>query len=787
MADKQLNVIALISGGKDSLYSILHCIRNGHRVVALANLHPPQTNTRDASGRQDGEEEDMDSYMYQTIGHSVIPLYESALGIPLYRAPILGSAVETGREYGHSSERAGAPEGGEGDETESLVPLLRAVMKDHPSANAVSAGAILSTYQRTRIENVATRLGLVSLAWLWMYPILPPPAERLECPMEMGSPAGLLEDMASCGCDARIVKVASGGLDERVLWANVSEKRKMGGVRARVVAGMRRFVVGSGSGEGIGIRGAVLGEGGEYETLAVDGPGFLWKGRIEVEGWDAGVGEGGVAFVRVRGARCVGKSEEERGGYGVEDVRVPGGLDDGFAKVFDGLRLGEYGGKGEGDGPKDTDSQSPAWDIRATESAGRGVYVISNLTATEPGSSAEQQMGGITQKLRSSLQSIPGRTTDDVVFSTILLRRMSDFTSINAIYSKLFTKPNPPARVTVACGDTLPEGVDIMASFSIDMSPRESRRGLHVQSRSYWAPANIGPYSQAICVPLGEGNSIEAGGGLVHVAGQIPLEPASMEVGNGPKDRGLFGPFGFRSVLSLQHLWRIGRAMDVQWWVGAVAFLAGGENVQARARIASEVWSVMNTREPEQPEGLSEEEEDEDLIVDAWDIKYGGKEDPSKGESTYPGLPDFSVVDDDDKGLKPPFFAVQVDELPRGSDIEWQSQGVRGCKVELMEEHMAGISTAYTVVGQRERVVVAYIGIGIECSGSGLGKAIKESVERAVQIWPSSSTFHAVIYTPQPVVEGVGQGQIIPCRSVYYSTGEKLAAGVVLQIRLGNE
>ncbi|KAH2141994.1 hypothetical protein KXV68_007084, partial [Aspergillus fumigatus] len=35
-----LNVIALISGGKDSLYSILHCIRNGHKVVALANLYP---------------------------------------------------------------------------------------------------------------------------------------------------------------------------------------------------------------------------------------------------------------------------------------------------------------------------------------------------------------------------------------------------------------------------------------------------------------------------------------------------------------------------------------------------------------------------------------------------------------------------------------------------------------------------------------------------------------------------------------------------------------------------
>jgi diphthine-ammonia ligase len=52
-----LNVVALISGGKDSLFSILHCQANGHNVVALANLHPA-----DAA---DGNE-DIDSYMSGT-------------------------------------------------------------------------------------------------------------------------------------------------------------------------------------------------------------------------------------------------------------------------------------------------------------------------------------------------------------------------------------------------------------------------------------------------------------------------------------------------------------------------------------------------------------------------------------------------------------------------------------------------------------------------------------------------------------------------------------------------
>ncbi|KAK2758841.1 hypothetical protein FQN53_008205, partial [Emmonsiellopsis sp. PD_33] len=275
MSQQQLNVIALISGGKDSLYSILHCLKNGHKVVALANLHPPlgcrehesatyaayrvsgalqhddgddqgadreveadvvqresENGDDDEEEEEDEEEEDIDSYMYQTVGHSIVPLYQSALGIPLYRAPIRGTALDTARDY--QTPSASAPRHGDNDndndnananananapaedETESLFRLLQHIMRAHPSANAVSAGAILSTYQRTRIENVAARLGLVPLAWLWMYPALPPPVERGV------SVVGLLEDMAACGCEARIIKIASGGLDVDDLWGDVA-------------------------------------------------------------------------------------------------------------------------------------------------------------------------------------------------------------------------------------------------------------------------------------------------------------------------------------------------------------------------------------------------------------------------------------------------------------------------------------------------------------------------------------------------------------------------------------
>ena len=33
-------VIGLVSGGKDSCFNMMHCIANGHEIVALATLTP---------------------------------------------------------------------------------------------------------------------------------------------------------------------------------------------------------------------------------------------------------------------------------------------------------------------------------------------------------------------------------------------------------------------------------------------------------------------------------------------------------------------------------------------------------------------------------------------------------------------------------------------------------------------------------------------------------------------------------------------------------------------------
>lgn len=49
---RTMRVIALVSGGKDSCYNMVQCVAEGHEIVALANLRPP-------------DKDEMDSYMFQ--------------------------------------------------------------------------------------------------------------------------------------------------------------------------------------------------------------------------------------------------------------------------------------------------------------------------------------------------------------------------------------------------------------------------------------------------------------------------------------------------------------------------------------------------------------------------------------------------------------------------------------------------------------------------------------------------------------------------------------------------
>lgn len=87
----------------------------------------------------------------------------------------------------------------------------------------------------------------------------------------------------------------------------------------------------------------------------------------------------------------------------------------------------------------------------------------------------------------------------------------STFSSANAAYASFFGI-SPPARACVGVGgigvglDCLTWVGELSGTLDNKMVGKKikgetgTRKALHVQSLSYWAPANIGPYSQAISV-----------------------------------------------------------------------------------------------------------------------------------------------------------------------------------------------------------------------------------------------------------------------------------------------
>ena len=98
-----MKVIALISGGKDSTMNMMKCVQDGHEIVALVNLRPPNSlsaqndanDTQSVTSNNQSIEQELDSYMYQSVGNELLNLYAQAIELPLYRANITGSVRNT--------------------------------------------------------------------------------------------------------------------------------------------------------------------------------------------------------------------------------------------------------------------------------------------------------------------------------------------------------------------------------------------------------------------------------------------------------------------------------------------------------------------------------------------------------------------------------------------------------------------------------------------------------------------------------------------------------------------
>jgi diphthine-ammonia ligase len=224
-----MTVTALVSGGKDSIYSAYLAETQGRTVDELVVLRP----------------EDPDSMMFHTPNLSLVALQAEAWG---------------------KSYRSVAVEGR--DEASELGALERALAG---ASGWVVAGAIQSSYQWSRLLEVAGRVGRPVYTPLW----------RKE-------PGRVVRDEIAARLDIRLVHLAAESfgpelLGQRLDSALLSDlERRSATVRRTNVAG----------------------EGGEYETLVVDAPFF--RSRIELEEVEPLVGTS-ASRLEVRKARLVPK------------------------------------------------------------------------------------------------------------------------------------------------------------------------------------------------------------------------------------------------------------------------------------------------------------------------------------------------------------------------------------------------------------------------------------------------------------------------------------------------
>jgi diphthine-ammonia ligase len=220
-----MKFIGVISGGKDSILAIHLAVSEGHELVCLANLYPPDRSS------------ELDSYMYQCAGTEIVEAIGAAFELPLLRRAMNGQPIAI-----HSNSYLPT----EGDEVEDLYLLLQECKARFPEVEGITTGAVFSNYQKQRVENCCERLGLVSMAPLW------------EMPQDK-----VLDLVEEFGLQAILVKTAFVGLDDTHLGRTTKELRPV----------FRKLAKELGFNE--------CGEGGEFESIVLDCPLMKHK-RVEL-------------------------------------------------------------------------------------------------------------------------------------------------------------------------------------------------------------------------------------------------------------------------------------------------------------------------------------------------------------------------------------------------------------------------------------------------------------------------------------------------------------------------
>ena len=121
----EMDVAALVTGGKDSALALHRVLREGYNVKYLVAMIPQRE----------------DSWMFHYPNIRLTDLFAEAVGIPLVKAETSGIKEE---------------------ELQDLKSLLMEL-----DVEGVVSGAIASEYQKSRIDRVCEELGLESIAPLW--------------------------------------------------------------------------------------------------------------------------------------------------------------------------------------------------------------------------------------------------------------------------------------------------------------------------------------------------------------------------------------------------------------------------------------------------------------------------------------------------------------------------------------------------------------------------------------------------------------------------------------------
>jgi diphthine-ammonia ligase len=287
------------------------------------------------------------------------------------------------------------------------VNMCWSLQRRFPDVTAVSCGAILSNYQRFRVEDVCSRLGLVPLDYLWQ-------RDR----------RSLLNEMVEHGVHAVLVKVSGGGLDPL---------KHLGRDLAALVPTFERLH------DRFGLD--ICGEGGEYETMVLDMP--MFKQRIEIlesevvcDGNDISVGH-----LRIHSFRVVPKIEGAGDGIRASNIWIDECLD----TAVPCSRSGPLRALPSAIAKTAPPCSAPP----SVDGLGCTSLLIPDVSPAVPTEErVEKQIESLMIQLSAIMEHFGGAIAD-ACFVHLYVSDMSNFGAVNSAYSKYFGR-NPPSRSCIA-------------------------------------------------------------------------------------------------------------------------------------------------------------------------------------------------------------------------------------------------------------------------------------------------------------------------------------------------